>query len=176
MQVIERGRPPPLARIVMQIIARHEMLVAGDTFESCRKQVVDFFTRTELVRYDRVTIDDQGSLPGSHQDFGRCVAKAIRKNRQILEELADDLKDAGVQTTADLLILPQGYPSKVLHILTHFLDGFIGTDSVLYNLIDDSHWLPEQTRQAISAAPDGYWLIPVDCFSETPERAALIHH
>jgi hypothetical protein len=160
----------------MQIIARHEILVAGDSFESCRKQVVDFFARTQLVRYDRVTIDDGGSRPGSHQDFGKCVTGAIQKNRNILEGLSDDLKDAGVQTTADLLTLPQGYPSKVLHILTHFLDGFIGIDSIFYNLIDDSHWLPEQTRQAISAAPDGYWLIPVDCFSDTPEKAALIHH
>jgi hypothetical protein len=160
----------------MQIIAHHEMLVAGDSLESCRKQVVDYFARTQLVRYDRVTIDDSGSRRGSHQDFSRCVTEAIRKNRHILEGLADELKDAGGQTTAHLLNLPQGYPSKVLHILTHFLDGFIGIDSVFYNLIDDSHWLPQQTQQAISAKPDGYWLIPVDGFSDTPEKAALIHH
>jgi hypothetical protein len=160
----------------MQIIARHEMLVAGESFKSCRKQVRDFFARTELVRYDRISIDDNGSKSGSHQDFDRSVTEAIRKNRIILEGLAEDLKNAGVRTTTDLLTLPQGYPSKVLHILTHFLDGFIGTDSVFYNLVDDSHWLPEQTRQAISAAPDGYWLIPVDGFSDTPEKAALIHH
>jgi hypothetical protein len=160
----------------MQIIAHHEMLVAGDSFESCRKQVMDYFARTELVRYDRVTIDDKGSRPGGHLDFSRCVTEAIQKNRRILEGLADDLKDTGVHTTTDLLTLPQGYPSKVLHILTHFLDGFIGIDSVFFNLIDDSHWLPEQTQQAISAAPDGYWLIPVDGFSDTPEKASLIHH
>jgi hypothetical protein len=159
----------------MQIIARHEMLAAGDSFESCRKQVQDFFSRTELVRYDRIIIDIGGSKPGSHQDFHRCVTEAIQKNRIILEGLAEDLKTAGVRTTTDLLTLPQGYPSKVLHILTHFLDGFIGIDSIFYSLIDDSHWLPEQTRQAISAAPDSYWLIPVDCFSDTPEKAALIH-
>lgn len=152
------------------------MLVEGDSFEHCRKQVADFFTHTELVRYDHVTIDDSRSRPGSHQDFNRCVTEVIRKNRRILEGLADDLKDAGVQTTTDLLTLPQGYPSKVLHILTHFLDGFIGVDSVFYNLIDDSHWLPEHTQQAISAAPDRYWLIPVDGFSDTPEKASLIHH
>lgn len=160
----------------MQIIARHEMLVAGDSLEHCRKQVADFFARTQLVRYDRITIDDRGAKPGSHQDFSRCVSEAIQKNRSILKGLAEDLKDAGVQTTTDLLTLSQGYPSKVLHILTHFLDGFIGIDSVFYSLIDDSHWLPEQTQQAISTAPDGYWLIPVDCFSDTPEKASLIHH
>ena len=151
------------------------MLVAGDSFQSCRKQVEDFFARTQLVRYDRVAIDDHGSRQGSHQEFGSCATKAIQKNRRILEGLADDLKNAGALTTADLLNLPQGYPSKVLHILTHFLDGFIGIDSVFYNLIDDSHWLPEQTQQAISVAPDGYWLIPVDCFSDTPEKVSLIH-
>jgi hypothetical protein len=158
----------------MKIIARHILLVAGDTYQSSTKQVVDFFDRTQLVRYDRVRINAKKSMPGSHQDFNRCVAEAIQNNRHILAGLVEDLENAGIRTTADLLTMQQGYPSKVLHILTHFLDGFIGIDTIFYNLIDDSHWLPEQTRKAIEETPDGYWLISVDCSSDTPEKASLI--
>ncbi len=159
----------------MKKIARHLMLAAGDSHAGCRTQVEVYFARTELVRYDRITIDDRQSLAGSHRDFTRCLTEAIGKNRQTLAGLINDLENTGAATIADLLQLAQGYPSKVLHIATHFLDGFIGIDSAFYNLIDDSHWLPEKTRQMIASAPDGYWLIPVDGFSETPERAALIH-
>ena len=158
----------------MKIIARHKILVAGESYQSCRDQVVDFFDRTQLVRYDRVRINKKESSPGSHHDFSRCVAEAIQNNRHILAGLVKDLENTGVKTTTDLLNLQQGYPSKVLHILTHFLDGFIGIDTIFYNLIDDSHWLPEQTQKAIAEASAGYWLIAVDCSSDTPEKASLI--
>lgn len=136
---------------------------------------MDFFQRTQLVRYDLFSIDERGSKPGSHPRFNACMAAAIEKNRHILKGLVTDLENTGTRRTSDLLSLPQGYPSKILHIVTHFLDGFIGIDSAFYNLVDDSHWLTDQTRQAIAAQPDGYWLIPVDGFSDTPEKAALIH-
>jgi hypothetical protein len=158
----------------MRILAHHKILVSGDSYQNCRNQVVDFFDRTQLVRYDRVRINTKESWPGSHQDFNHCVAEAIQNNRHILAGLAKELENTGVTTIADLLSMQQGYPSKVLHILTHFLDGFIGIDSIFYNLIDDSHWLPEQTQKAIVDAPDGYWLISVDCSSDTPEKASLI--
>ena len=160
---------------VMKKIAHHLMLAAGESYKSCRKQVKNYFARTELVRYDRIEIEDKASLVGTHKDFGPCLDQAVAKNRKTLEGLVKDLENTGVKTTGDLLNLHQGYPSKVLHIATHFLDGFIGTDSSFYNLIDDSHWLPEKTRQAIGTTPENYWLIQVDGFSETPEKAALIH-
>ena len=159
----------------MKILAHHEMLVAGESYEGCRKQVIDFFKRTQLVRYDLFSIDERGAKPGSHPAFDACMTEAVQKNRRILEGLVKDLENTGTSKTSDLLNLPQGYPSKVLHIVTHFLDGFIGIDSIFYNLIDDSHWIPEQTRKAISAHPDGYWLIPVDCFADAADKAALIH-
>jgi hypothetical protein len=158
----------------MQIIAHHHMLVAGNSYESCRKQVMDFLNRTQLVCYDLISIDEREVKSGTHPDFEACTAEAVQKNRHILEGLIKDLENTGVRKTSDLLNLQQGYPSKVLHITAHFLDGFIGIDSIFYNLIDDSHWLPEPTRQAILAQPDGYWLIPVDCFSDTPDKAGLI--
>jgi len=159
----------------MKKIAHHLILVAGESHKSCRKQVKNYFARTELVRYDRIEIDDKASLAGSHPTFTICLDEAVTKNRMILESLIKDLEGIGVKNTKDLLKLKQGYQSKVLHIATHFIDGFIGTDSVFYNLIDDSHWLSEKTRQDIANTPDAFWLIPVDGFSETPEKVALIH-
>ena len=158
----------------MKCIAHHLMLASGETQAGCRKQVEDYFARTELVRYEKVIIDDKATLSGSHSEFSRTLDDAIARNRRVLAGLIKDLEAIGVRSVSDLVHLEQGYPSKVLHIAAHLLDGFIGTDSVFYNLVDDSHWLPEQTRHAILASPDNYWLIPVDGFSLYPEKAGLI--
>lgn len=159
----------------MKKIAHHLMLVAGPSHSSCRKQVKTYFARTELVRYDQIEIDEAATLSAVHRDFDGALADGLNQNRRILEGLIRDLQDTGIAAATDLLKIRQGYQSKVLHIATHFLDGFIGIDSFFYNLIDDSHWLPEQTQQAIAADPEEYWLIPVNGFSESPEKAALIH-
>jgi hypothetical protein len=73
----------------------------------------------------------------------------------------------------DLLALKPGYPSKVLHILTHMLDGFIGIDSAFYNLVEDSHWLSEPLRTTILRNPEGYWLVPL---WHGPVASALLQH
>jgi hypothetical protein len=72
-----------------------------------------------------------------------------------------ELQETGLGRAEDLLTLQQGYPSKLLHILTHMLDGFIGIDSVFYNLIEDSHWLSAPLRSTILHKPEHYWLVPV---------------
>ena len=53
-------------------------------------------------------------------------------------------------------------------------DGFIGIDSYFYNLIDDSHWLPQATAKAIQKDPNHYWLLHIDCFATTAEEACLL--
>ncbi|MEJ2057239.1 MAG: hypothetical protein P8X39_05310, partial [Desulfofustis sp.] len=75
----------------------------------------------------------------------------------------------------DLIDLNQGYQSKILHIIAHFLDGFIGIDSVFYNLIDDSHWLSDETRDKIEQQPDRFRLLSLKCYSLTPKEATLLH-
>lgn len=82
-----------------------------------------------------------------------------------MAELVDELKDAGVAEVQDLTSLPQGYASKILHTAAHLLDGFIGIDSHFYNLADDSHWLSDQQRNKIEAAPASYWLLQVEASS-----------
>ncbi|MBB5348806.1 hypothetical protein JWG42_07400 [Desulfoprunum benzoelyticum] len=156
-------------------IARHRVLAAGDSFAVCSRQVRRFFERTSLVGYDSLEIREDRSLAGDDPGFAETLAAAVAENRQIVHSLAGDLEKTGIRTIAELSHLQQGYPSKVLHILTHFLDGFIGVDSFFYNLIDDSHWLPEATSAAMSRNPGKYWLILVDGYSATPDQAALLH-
>ncbi len=158
----------------MKQIADHYVLVSGSSFTNCSKQVTDFFERTLLVRYDHISIHKEECIPGNDPSFLSCIEDKIENNRKQLKKLIGDLEATGMHSASDLLNLEQGYPSKVLHIITHFLDGFIGIDTVFYNLLDDSHWLPEITLKAMYASPDNYWLIRLLGFSATPEKAALV--
>ncbi len=158
----------------MKHIASHNVLVTGKSFSACRRQVANFFERTMLVRYDQVSIKDEASIPATSPDFIQHMNKGIEENRRIIKKLIHDLELTGLKTTSDLLQLEHGYPSKVLHIITHFLDGFIGIDSTFYNLINDSHWVPQKTLTEISATPEQFWMIHLDGFSATPDTAGLI--
>jgi hypothetical protein len=159
----------------MDRIAQHKLLVAGNSFDHCSNQVRLFFARTSLVRYDSVATVAAESSSALSADFFPVIERAEGRNRQIIAELLDELTRTGLRDAGDLLSIEQGYRSKTLHILSHFLDGFIGTDSYFYNLIDDSHWLPSTTAAQIRAHPGQFWLIHLDCFSATPTEAALLH-
>ena len=156
-------------------IAQHRVLATGDSFATCSRRVRRFFDLTSLVAYDSLEIRRDRSLSATDPGFAEALAAAVAENRKIVDSLVVDLEKTGIRTVAELSSLQQGYPSKVLHILTHFLDGFIGIDSYFYNLIDDSHWLPEATSAAIGKDPARYWLIRLDGYSATPARAALLH-
>ncbi len=156
-------------------IAQHRILVSGDSFESCSDQVHRFFDLTSLVIYDCIEVLPERSLSGLDAGFPAAVAGAVAENRKIVGSLLGDLQKTGCRTVSALSDLEQGYPSKVLHIIAHFLDGFVGIDSYFYNLPDDSHWLPAETAAAIDRQPERYWLVHIDCYSAEPEEAALLH-
>lgn len=156
-------------------IAQHRILVAGDSFGNCSEQVHKFFALTSLVIYDCIEVKPEQSLSGRDPGFAEALTGAVAENRKIVASLIADLQKTGAGSIADLLELEQGYPSKVLHIIAHFLDGFVGIDSYFYSLPDDSHWLPRETAAAIQRSPEKYWLIHIDCFSAAPEEAALLH-
>lgn len=158
----------------MHKIAQHKVLVAGGSFAHCCDQVHRFFDLTSLVLYDCIQVIDDRCRNGLDADFFDEVAAAERKNRATVDSLVDELQQTGAKTISDLRHLEHGYPSKVLHVLSHLLDGFIGIDSHFYNLPADSHWLVEDALAAVKADPGGYWLIHIDCYSATPEEAALL--
>lgn len=159
----------------MHLIAQHKILVSGDSFAACSDQVRKFFDLTSLVIYDCIQVVDELSFPGTAREFQQMVDEAVRQNRKTLESLVRELENTGNRSVSDFLRLSQGYPSKVLHIIAHLLDGFVGIDSYFYNLADDSHWLPAETAAAITNSPARYWLIHIDCYSATPDEAALLH-
>ncbi|MFH0783425.1 MAG: hypothetical protein V2B20_15935 [Pseudomonadota bacterium] len=159
----------------MQRLSQHRMLLSGNSFEHCCNQLHKFFDLTSLVIYDCIEARQELSLSGLDAAFFASIATAENRNRSMVQELIAELEKSGIHNTKDLPHIAQGYVSKTFHILSHFLDGFIGIDSYFYNLLDDSHWLPLPTVLRIQESPEHYWLIHVDCYSATPEEAGLLH-
>jgi len=159
----------------MQRLAQHKILLGGESFDHCRDQLHRFFDLTSLVIYDCIEARKEHSFSGLDAEFAAQLAAAEDRNRRTIAELVAELEKNGVRKAADLRSIGQGYLSKTLHILSHFLDGFIGIDSFFYNLVDDSHWLPADTQKAISKNPGHYWLIHIDCYSASPKEAGLLH-
>jgi len=158
----------------MNQISQHNVLLAGDSFDHCSEQVHKFFDLTSLVIYDCIETIETQSFSGLDAQFFERIAQAESRNRQTVQGLIDELVKAKIIKTVDFQKIEQGYQSKTLHILSHFLDGFIGIDSYFYNLLDDSHWLPQVTANAIEKNPHHYWLLHVDCFATTAEEAGLL--
>lgn len=160
----------------MQQIAEHKILLTGDSFAHCSEQVHKFFDLTSLVIYDCIETVAAQSCSSLDADFTDRIAAAQKHNRQMVQSYIDELVQAGFTTTKDLVHLEQGYLSKTIHILSHFLDGFIGIDSYFYNLIDDSHWLPPATAQAIDDETEThhFWLLHIKCYATTSEEAGLL--
>ena len=159
----------------MQRISQHNILVGGKSFAHCNQQVQKFFDLTSLVIYDCIEIRKQTSVSGLDAGFLELIDQAQQKNKAIAKRLIVEISNSGIKKTEDLINIKQGYLSKTFHLLSHFLDGFIGIDSYFYNLLDDSHWLSTETRQLIEMTPAHYWLIHVEGFTTTPEEASLLH-
>ena len=158
----------------MELLARHMVLSEGESPETCRTQVINYFERTSLVHYDTIVIDED-ILCGSDPKFGQQLDLGLKRNRQTLDKFIEELGATGFEKRDDLMGLNQGYQSKILHIIAHFVDGFIGIDSVFYNLVDDSHWLSAATKKQIGREPERFNLLFLKCYSMTPKEASLLH-
>lgn len=158
----------------MNVLASHLVLVAAETAADGETRVRQFFDRTSLVRYDRIDLTG-APVPATDRTFQTKLHEGLAENHRLVNHFIEELVGAGCATQQDLAGLAQGYQSKILHIVAHFLDGFIGVDSAFYNLVDDSHWLPEGTAAAIDAEPGKFWLFTLDGHSMTPKEAILLH-
>lgn len=159
----------------MQRISQHNILLGGESFAHCSDQVHKFFDLTSLVIYDCIEIKEDKSFSGLDVDFFQQIELAQQKNEQRIKRLIEELHQSGVKKTQDFINIEQGYISKTVHLLSHFLDGFIGIDSNFYNLLDDSHRLVADTRKIITQNPAHYWFLHVDGYTTTPEEASLLH-
>jgi len=151
----------------MNLKETHTMLMKGEDLESCRKRVLHFFNSNILVRYDEVIIDINGSCSAETETFWEMVRQGIEDNHRMVAGLIGDLQEAGFRTLGELNAMEQGYKSKLLHTLTHLLDGFFGVDTCFYNLEEDSHWLSDDLATAIKEQPGHYWLLRAECSSES---------
>jgi len=140
----------------------YEVLVKGSGFEPCREKVLLFFQKYQLVRFSDISIHESSSISASSPEFHARLREAIHANRTILQQLIKELQDEKVTTLNDLNNLPQGYKTKLLHIITHFLDGFFGIDTYFYNFVEDSHWVSDELQQMISGTPSDFWLLKLD--------------
>jgi hypothetical protein len=140
----------------------HEILVRGPDFQACRERVLDFFRNYQLVRYSYITVPESEALSAENSFFHDRLHKAITKNRQILRELVRELQGEGIHTLTDIEEMPQGYKTKMLHVITHLLDGFFGIDSYFYNLEEDSHGITEKLQEKVKESPSDYWLLSIE--------------
>ncbi|MDD5757788.1 MAG: hypothetical protein PHI06_01750 [Desulfobulbaceae bacterium] len=153
----------------------HWMLCTGKDFASTREKVYSFFTKSILLSYDNISVIESASCSAENARFWEELEEGVAANKLVLRGFLDELRAEGCQEIDDLKKLPLGFPSKVLHLIAHLLDGFIGIDSVFYNLIEDSHWLSDKLRDAILREPDGYWLLRVEASFLSVEAASFLH-
>lgn len=129
--------------------------------EGCKK-VIHFLDQTALVKYESIEFKPDMSCSAADRRFWPMVESGLENNRLSVIALIKELQESGYSQLADLAEMKQGYESKILHILVHFLDGFIGIDSSFYNLIEDSHQISASLQLRIAQSPENYWLFRID--------------
>ncbi len=120
-----------------------------------------FLAGNQLISYADFFVRPEEILNGVDDQFWPTLENGVGANKIFARRMLEHLKKEGLTTLDQLLELEQGYATKVLHTLTHLLDGFIGIDSVLYNLVEDSHQVSEVLSEAIHNTPAKYWLVPL---------------
>jgi len=145
----------------MILFVEHDMLVSGPDFDTCERHVRLFFEKSQLVHYDSIDIDRQNSVNAVDPRFEELMNNAIAENHRVLADLLAKLQEEDCQSLQDLLVLPQGFKSKMLHTMSHVLDGFFGIDSRFFDINEISHWLTENRQKDIAESPGRHWLIRV---------------
>jgi len=136
-------------------------LVEGNSYEGCCKKVIHFLDQTALVKYDRIEFNAELSFSASDKMFWERVEVGLERNNQSVLGLINEMQRSGFNEIAEFATMKQGYNSKILHILVHFLDGFIGIDSSFYNLIEGSHQVSESLRLKIKQNPENFQLLHI---------------
>ena len=139
----------------------HYFLVRSQSGELAGRHVERYLTSNQLISYAEFFVRTEEVLNGKDALFARTLERGLAANHSFALRMLAHLKEEGVHSLDQLPDLQQGYVTKILHTLTHLLDGFIGIDSIFYNLIEDSHRVSEPLAEALRAAPGEYWLVPV---------------
>lgn len=144
----------------------HLFLAKGKDWEEAKALVVHFLKAYQLLRYDTFSIER--IINGEEETFFTNLELGVERNKKALKKFIEELKREGYNSFEDTLELPQGYLSKIFHLIAHLLDGFFGIDSYFYNLLEDSHWVSIALMEKIKNYPKEYYLIEVKGFIEKP--------
>jgi hypothetical protein len=145
----------------MEYPISHYFLVHSQTALLATQHVERYLSGNQLISYSEFFVEPEEVVGGDQGQFWDTLGRGLTANDTFAKRMLNHLKEEGVTTVDQLLDLKQGYATKILHTLTHLLDGFIGIDSVFYNLVEDSHWVSEELSEIIRAGGKEYWLVPV---------------
>lgn len=132
----------------------HIFLVSGENYPEAKGKVEHFLTKNLLVRYSALLFDDEKAMDNLQEQFFATIRWAEEQNVLTLQGLLSEFVDLGYDTVSDLSRVPQGYESKLLHTVTHLLDGFFGLDSFFYNLVEDSNRISTSLLEKIGKHMD----------------------
>lgn len=139
----------------------HYFLVHSQSAQAAGRHVERYLAGNQLISYTEFFVRTEEVLNGTEDIFWETLGHGLAANTIFARRMLDHLKEEGVTSLDQLPDLEQGYVTKILHTLTHLLDGFIGIDSVFYNLVEDSHRVSAALSGTIHAHPAEYWLVPV---------------
>jgi hypothetical protein len=145
----------------MEYPISHYFLVRSQSGQAAGQHVERYLAGNQLISYAEFFVRTEEVLNGTADKFWETLHHGLAANDSFARRMLAHLKEEGVTSLDQLPDLEQGYVTKILHTLTHLLDGFIGIDSVLYNLIEDSHRVSDGLSAAIHAHPEEYWLVPI---------------
>ncbi len=139
----------------------HIFLVEAEDEAQGIQQVQHFLQSTQLIQCADFVVVNEDICAATQEIFIDLLQQKETENMKFAASQLTTLRDEGISTLEDLLTMKEGYLTKVLHTLSHILDGFIGVDSVMYNLVEDSHRVSSTLQEVISSQPERYWLIPI---------------
>ena len=145
----------------MEYPISHYFLVRSQSALLAARHVEQYLAGNQLISYAEFFVQPEEVIGGGNEKFWDTLGMGLAANDVFARRMLAHLKEEGVTTLDGLLELKQGYSTKILHTLTHLLDGFIGIDSVFYNLVEDSHWVSEELAETIREQVEAYWLVPV---------------
>ena len=144
-----------------EILGQHDLVLESSNRKEAELHARYFSEHNDLVRYDSIIIESDAILCGTDPEFITMLNKGLEGNKKAINGLIEELRTEGALDPQIWSTLQQGYATKLLHTVIHLLDGFFGIDSVLYNLVENSHQVTRALLSRIEEHPDKYWLVPV---------------
>lgn len=150
----------------MILSIEHYMLKSGPDLTTCEHHIHRFFDKSQLVKYDSITIDHTHCMNATAPQFEELIRQGTDANRQVISGLLRKLSEEGCKNLQDIVAIPQGFQSKLLHTMSHLLDGFFGIDSKFYDIDEISHWITDSRRKQITESPETCWLMRIEAQSD----------